>query len=230
MTRNHLNTPVPDISKKKRATKRNNMPANSKVKWTIEADYLQACNCDFGCPCEFSAPPTYGDCQGTGAWKIKRGRFGKVKLDGLGFAFAAHWPKAIHEGNGTVCLFFDEKAKPEQRDALLRIASGKEGGLPFEILVGTFSKILEPQFVPFTFKFNGRNSSVKIGDAVSVAVEPIKNPVTGEPESVIVNHGTGFVFKKAECVSSKECRVAAGDINFSWPNRAAFVTKIKYGN
>src|SRR2546427_8596775 len=140
------------------------MPNDAKINWVIEADYLQACNCDYGCPCEFSAPPTLGYCQGMGAWRINRGRYGDVPLDGLGLGFAAHWPKAIHEGNGTVCIFVDEKAKAAQREALIMIASGQAGGLPFEILATTFSKILEPQFVTLVFKFNGPGSSVKIGD------------------------------------------------------------------
>jgi hypothetical protein len=203
---------------------------SDKTKWSLEADFLQACNCDYGCPCEFSAPPTKGFCEGIGAWKISRGAYGDVPLDGLGVGFAAHWPKAIHEGNGTVCLFFDERANPRQREALLNICSGKDGGMPFEIIVTTFSKMLDPQFVPFQFNFNGRNSSVQIGKAVSVAVEPIKNPVTGQPESVRIEHSTGFIFKDAECVSAKECRVTAGELNFSWPNKAGFVTKIKYAN
>src|SRR3954469_10841127 len=139
---------------------------NNPTKWNIEADFIQACNCDFGCPCEFSAPPTLGFCEGMGAWRINRGSFGKVKLDGLAFGFAARWPKAIHEGNGTCALMFDERATPQQRAALLQICSGKDGGLPFEILVTTFSKILEPQFVPIKFNFNGRNSSVQVGNVM----------------------------------------------------------------
>lgn len=202
----------------------------TKTKWIIEADYLQACNCDYGCPCEFSAPPTLGFCEGMGAWRINRGSFGDVKLDGLGFAFAARWPKAIHEGNGTVQLFFDERANPQQRDALLQICSGQQGGLPFEIIVTTFSKIQEPMFVPLQFNLNGRNSSVRVGSSMDVATEPIKNPVTGAAESVSINHGTGFIFQQAECVSARELRVSAGELNFSWPNKAAFVTQIKYNN
>jgi hypothetical protein len=202
----------------------------TKTKWIIEADYLQACNCDYGCPCEFSAPPTLGFCEGMGAWRINKGSYGDVKLDGLGFAFAARWPKAIHEGNGTVQLFFDERANPQQRDALLQIASGQQGGLPFEIIVTTFSKIQEPMFVPLQFNLNGRNSSVRVGSSMDVATEPIKNPVTGEAESVSINHGTGFIFQQAECVSARELRVSVGELNFSWPNKAAFVTQIKYNN
>jgi len=203
---------------------------SAKVKWSFEADYLQACNCDYGCPCEFSAPPTLGYCDGMGAWRIKRGKYGKVKLDGLGLGFAAHWPKAIHEGNGTVCIFVDEKAGPDQRDALLQIASGKAGGLPFEILATTFSKLLDPLFVAFQFKIKGRNSSFKMGDAAAATLGPIKNPVTNEPESVRVNHGTGFIFKKAECVSADEMNVSAGELQFSWPKKAGFVSQIKYAN
>jgi hypothetical protein len=206
------------------------MSATPRTKWSLEAEFLQACNCDYGCPCEFSAPPTRGSCEGMGAWQITRGSYGNVKLDGLGVAFAARWPKAIHEGNGTACLFFDERADAQQREALLQICSGQAGGMPFEIIVTTFSKVLDPQFVPFQFHFNGRNSSVQIGNAMDVAVEPIKNPVTGEPESVRVEHATGFIFQQAECVSAARMTVDAGELKFSWPNKAAFVTQIRYGN
>jgi hypothetical protein len=161
---------------------------------------------------------------------IKTGSCGDVNLDGLKCAAIVSWPKAIHEGNGTACLFFDERANPQQRDALFQICSGQHGGLPFEIIVTTFSKILEPRYVPFTFHFNGRNSSVRVGDAMNVAVEPIKNPVTGEPESVRLEHSTGFIFKSAECVSAAQMNVNAGELKFSWPNKAGFVTQIKYSN
>ena len=206
------------------------MSAPDKTKWSIEAEFLQACNCDYGCPCEFSAPPTLGYCEGVGAWQITRGNFGNVKLDGLGVAFAARWPKAIHEGGGTACLFFDERASQQQRDALMQICSGQAGGMPFEIIVTTFAKILEPQYVPIKFHVNGRNSSVQVGNAMNVVLEPIKNPVTKEPESVRVSHATGFIFKEAECVSAAQMKVDAGELKFSWPNKAAFVTQIKYSN
>jgi hypothetical protein len=204
------------------------MGANAK--WNFDADFIQACNCDYGCPCEFSAPPTRGNCEGMVAWKITKGKYDNTPLDGLGLAMAVSWPKAIHEGNGIACVYIDEKANAAQRDALLQIAAGKQGGLPFEIIVQTFSAIHGPRFVPMQFKMDGRNSSVKVGDAIQVRVEPIKNPVTGEAESVRVDHGTGFIFKSAECVSAAEMRVTAGEVNFSWPNKAAFVTRVQYGN
>jgi hypothetical protein len=199
-------------------------------KWFFDADYLQTCNCDYGCPCEFSAPPTAGFCEGLGVWKIERGQYDGLSLDGLGLGFAAKWPKAIHEGHGTVCLFVDEKATAEQRAALLEIGSGKAGGLPFEILATTMDTLLEPRFVPFDFKLDGLQSSARLGDDFRIALEPIKNPVTGDPEQVAVNHGTGFIFKTAECASAREGAVQIDEMKFSYPDKAGFVARIHYGN
>lgn len=199
-------------------------------KWSFDADYLQACNCDYGCPCEFSAPPSQGCCEGLGAWRIKKGEYDGLALDGLGLAFAAKWPGAIHEGNGTAVFFVDEKASPEQRDALLEISSGKAGGAPFEILATTFSTLLEPRFVPFDFKLDGLRSSVRLGDRMRIALEPIKNPVTGEEENVQIDHGAGFVFKKAECASARAGEVRVKDLEFSYPDKAGFIAGTHYHN
>lgn len=206
------------------------MTTQNAVKWELEADYLQACSCDYGCPCEFEAPPTMGYCEGLGAWRINRGRYGDVSLDGLGLGFAARWPAAIHLGNGTGVVFIDEKANAQQREALTQIASGQAGGMPFEIIVTTLSKV-DIQFVPFQFNINGNQSSAKMGSSVSMGFESIKNPVSGAEESIRIEHGTGFLFKGADVVSAKECVSRLdGDLNFSWPNKAGFVTRIRYGN
>lgn len=199
-------------------------------KWFFDADYLQTCNCDYGCPCEFSAPPTTGFCHGLGAWRIERGEYDGLSLNGLGLGFAATWPKAIHEGNGTVCLFVDEKASPAQREALVAIGSGQAGGLPFEILATTFSTLLEPRYVPVEFNLDGLRSSARLGDKFRIALEPIKNPVTGDAEQVAVNHGTGFIFKTAECASAREGAVDLDEMSFSYPNKVGFVARIHYRN
>jgi hypothetical protein len=199
-------------------------------KWFFDADYLQSCNCDYGCPCEFSAPPSVGFCEGLGVWRIDRGEYDGLSLGGTGIGFAAKWPGAIHEGNGTVLLFVDEKASPQQREALLAIGSGQAGGLPFEILATTFSTLLEPRFVPFDFHLDGLNSSVRLGAEFQIALEPIKNPVTGAAEQVTVNHGTGFIFQTAECASAREGKVQTREMEFSYPNKAGFVARIHYHN
>jgi hypothetical protein len=206
------------------------MSVSTSSSWVFDADYLQACNCDYGCPCEFSAPPTPGFCEGTGTWRIKTGKCGNVSLDGLCLAFAAHWPKAIHLGGGTVTIFIDEHASREQREALENIAFGKLGGLPFEILATTFSTVQPTEFVPIEFHLDGRNSWTRVGENIAFNLEPVKNPVTGDPEFVRIEHATGFIFRGAEVVSARDIRVSSGSINFGYTNKAGFVTEVHYHN
>jgi hypothetical protein len=30
--------------------------------WSLQGEYLEACNCDWGCPCKFGATPSKGYC------------------------------------------------------------------------------------------------------------------------------------------------------------------------
>ena len=53
------------------------------TKWTYRAEMINACNCDWGCPCNFNAKPTNGYCEGVYAAHITTGRCGETPLDGL---------------------------------------------------------------------------------------------------------------------------------------------------
>lgn len=203
---------------------------DTQTKWHMDADYFQACSCDYGCPCEFEAPPTRGFCQGLGAWRINEGKFGDVDLSGLAFGFSAHWPKALHQGNGTLQLFLDKKANQKQKESIINIASGKAGGMPFEIIAQTITKMFDPLTVPFKFNVKGKFSSVQIGDQASMEFEPIKNPVTGNEENVRIEHTTGFIFQGAVCVSNKVCESKIKGLKFSWPDKCGFVTNVSYHN
>ena len=50
--------------------------AQMELKGTV----LIACNCDYGCPCNFNGLPTTGKCEGNWNWHIEAGRFGDVPL------------------------------------------------------------------------------------------------------------------------------------------------------
>ena len=55
--------------------------------------------------------------------RITKGHFEKTKLDGLVFAGTVHFPGPLHEGNGQMQPIIDERATPEQREALFAIMS-----------------------------------------------------------------------------------------------------------
>src|SRR5262245_4255232 len=110
------------------------MNANGQTRWHLTGHHAGSCNCVWSCPCQFNALPDKGYCEALLAWEVDEGNFGDVSLDGVRFGFAVHWPGPIHEGNGVAQPVVDEGASDEQRDAILAIASGQNGGTYFEII------------------------------------------------------------------------------------------------
>ena len=97
--------------------------------WNMKADYIETCNCDYGCPCKFSALPTYGFCRALVLYHIKVGNYGdNIDLNGIEVIYAVFWPKAIHEGNGTMQLFITKNSNENQRQAILNIFTGTAKG------------------------------------------------------------------------------------------------------
>lgn len=183
-----------------------------KVRWTLKGLLLGACNCDWGCPCSFNARPTKGFCEGGYVWHIESGQFGELKLDGLTMAHAGHSPGAVHEGNLTSLIIIDERATALQRDALLKLSQGKAGG-PWALFAAVTSKWLEPRFVPFNLQANGLNSRVEAAGVLEMALGPILNPVTNQPEEIYLEKPTGFTAKRSELGRSLEFRVGA-ELNY----------------
>ena len=85
------------------------------VEWEFHGKQFVNCNCAYGCPCQFNALPTHGDCRAVIFFQIDSGHFGPTKLDGLNAAFAVAWPGAIHQGRGRMQPIIDARADQAQR-------------------------------------------------------------------------------------------------------------------
>jgi hypothetical protein len=177
--------------------------------WTLEGTVLVACNCDYGCPCNFNAPPTHGKCEGQWTWHIGQGRYENVALDGLTFTVAVDWPGAIHEGNGRALILVDARADEAQREAIATLVGGDVGG-PWGILAWTWPTVVGPLPVPYEVELDGIRTRVRAGDALVLEMEPIRNPVSGaevHPGAVLPE---GLIFKRGDFGSSKRFRVSDG--------------------
>lgn len=202
------------------------MAVETKVDWHLKGTVVLACNCDFGCPCNFNALPTHGDCEGGYTWHIDDGEFNGIRLDGLNFSMLGDWPKAIHMGNGEAMVLIDERADDAQREALSALLSGSHGG-PWAIFVTTMTTIHDPHFVSYEVKLEGDRSAVRAGDNLHLEVEPVKNPVTGAEVHPKVALPEGFVFKEAALVSSRTFAVNDG-ISYDHSGKYAAVAPFDY--
>jgi hypothetical protein len=202
------------------------MATNATTDWRLRGTVVIACNCDFGCPCNFNARPSHGHCEGGWTWHLAEGHRDDVRLDGLNISLLADWPAAIHEGNGEAMALIDERADPRQREALHSFLAGEVGG-PWIILVNTFSRMYGPHFVPYEIDLGEHRSSVRAGDALAVTTEPIRNPVSGaevHPRAVLPE---GFIFKDGAMLRSAAFRVR-GDVSYDHSGKYAAVAPFEY--
>lgn len=194
--------------------------------WKIRGHVILACNCDFGCPCNFNGLPTTGKCEGNWNWHIEEGSYGEVPLAGLTFSVAVNWPGAIHEGGGEALAVLDERATEPQRAAMLALLSGSAGG-PWKIIATTINTVHEPKFAPFQVSVNSFNSSVTAGDYITLQIEPVRNKVTGvavHPRAILPE---GFVFREGDLGASATFRIQ-GPVSFDHTGRYAAAAPFEY--
>ncbi len=202
------------------------------VDWKLKLKRLAACNCDYGCPCEFNGKPSHGVCEGVEAAEIVEGHFGDVDLSGLRYAAIYRWPGPVHEGGGLVVGLIDKRADDAQVDALFKIlgGEGKEPTTIFNIYGSTIETELDPIFcdIEFTWEPDRRRGTMAAAGHFKASIEPIRNPVTGADHHAQIRLPNGFEFRDAEMASATiESEVAT--LEQSHDGVYAFMTHVTYG-
>jgi hypothetical protein len=205
-----------------------------KPTWKVHAYFLDACNCDWGCPCQFNAKPTHGNCEGVAGYHIVTGSYGtNVKLDGLNMALIASWPGPIHEGHGKASFYIDNRADEKQFEVLSNIITGRAGGGPFVVYASTIEELQEPKVASVKFQTKDtrsrfsvfgtredkkrRNKRGQSQDVIAEAwLEPIRNPVTGKAHRAIIELPEGFESSRMEQASMKALVANDGYLTFRY--------------
>jgi hypothetical protein len=149
--------------------------------WKVSGDWFDVCKCGIPCPCTFAQAPTYGDCDTVLAYHIRNGHYGQTPLDLLNVLGLSYFKGNIwaEEAKISIGLYFDEKANPQQREALQMIFSGKAGGFMAEFakLVGDVRGI---EFAPIKFEVSDDLSrwSAEVPGKVVAKAEALSGPMT----------------------------------------------------
>ena len=139
--------------------------------WEIKGDYIESCNCDYLCPCIYTnpqGPATHDNCIALMAYRIDRGHFGDVTLDGQRFAFIIKSGRVMADGNWLFGAVIDSGAGDDQRHALSQIVGGKAGGVPGRIHAGLVSDDRGVEFHNIEFDQTGVKGSVNIPGLLSL--------------------------------------------------------------
>jgi hypothetical protein len=184
----------------------------------MKGEYMKNCNCLASCPCDtIGVPAPHNFCEGMAGMRITEGEVDGVNLDGVKWVVTVHWPGALHEGNGTAEVFIDENTSQQQRDGLISILTGQQGGTFFEILSQIITTIHGPHFVPINWKFDKekRRATVSIPGSFETESQPLSVPATGDEQRVIVRMPAGFEYKEMEVAQTSSLK-SSGAIKFDW--------------
>jgi len=193
------------------------MPA---IDWSIKGPHVANCNCDYGCPCQFNALPTYRSCLAVFGFRIDEGHFGSTRLDGLHVVNTWAWPGAVHEGDGSMQSIIDIRADEAQREALVAILQGEgaePGMMMLQIYRSMCTTVHAPLFEPIELSIDvdGRNARIHVPGVLETAVEPIKNPVTGALHRARIDLPMGKEFQLGEVASGTTMATGAVPLRFN---------------
>lgn len=175
--------------------------------WELKMKEFVNCNCAYGCPCQFNALPTHGDCQGIASFIVSEGYFGDTDMAGVKAIAILSWPGAIHEGNGSVEAIVDEAATDAQKEAILKIMTGQDTtpmATMFSVFASTMTTVHDPVFAPIEMEINveDRIGRVSVPGLIDCTGEPIRNSVTGEIHQARIDLPNGFEYAIAEMGSA----------------------------
>jgi len=143
------------------------------VAYRLDGTYFENCNCEVACPCSASnlaLPASYERCHLLRTFHVDAGEVDGVDVAGTTASVLIDSPKQMSDGGWKVGLLVDEDTSQEQRDALVSVFSGAQGGPAdmFALLVG---EVMGVEHVPMEYQDEGRRHSLRVGDAVDVEIE-----------------------------------------------------------
>jgi hypothetical protein len=151
------------------------------ARWTMKGQYMEACSCNFLCPCipkNATTPATHDFCKVALAFAVDAGSYGDVRLDGVRFVFFAQSKAVMSQGDWIGGLIIDTAASDAQVEAVAAIASGAAGG-PLALLAPLIGEFRGVERHPVTFVKDGKSVSVRIDgrlDQQVIGVDSVSVP------------------------------------------------------
>ena len=187
--------------------------------WMIRGKEFGNCNCNWGCPCQFNAPSTHGKCESVLSCEIEEGHFNDVRLDRLKCVLLLKWPGEIKDGGGAEQAIIEERASPQQREALTKILYGQSTApmaTHFFVYNAMSETVLDPLFTPIEMSIDieGRTARTKVAGIVESEGRPIIHPLNNAEVRSRIHLPNGFEYTYAEMGSGTS--KVTGDIELDF--------------
>jgi hypothetical protein len=143
--------------------------------YQLEGKILEVCDCNVLCPCWIGENPDNGTCDAVLAYHIEKGTVNGTDVSGLTLGLLGHIPENVLKGNWQVALFVDDKASPQQQEAILNAWTGKLGG-PLADLAKLIGHVAAVERAPISFVIEEGKGTVSIGSVAEATMSPYNGP------------------------------------------------------
>lgn len=189
--------------------------------YELEGQLLEVCDCNVLCPCWIGGDPDNGTCDAIVAYHFDRGTIDGMDVSGRTLAILNHIPGNILKGNWRVVIVVDDKATPQQQEALLNVFTGKLGG-PVADLVQLVGEVVAVERAPIIFEVKEGKGTLRLGDLAQAEMEPFRGPtgqVTTLNESIFTTiPGAPAWVSKASSYHRSTSRYGLKDLDLSGHN------------
>ncbi len=139
--------------------------------YSMDGTLLEACSCAAPCPCWIGDDPDGGTCDAFNAYHVDRGEVLGIDVSDLSLVLVNQIPGNVLAGNWRTVLYVDDRATPEQRQALLDVFGGKLGGAPAQY-AALVSEIVAVHPVPIEHQVKGGKGTIRVGTALYSEMAP----------------------------------------------------------
>jgi hypothetical protein len=157
--------------------------AKTATGYSIDGSLLEACSCAGPCPCWVGDDPDGGKCDAFNAYHIDRGQIGGVDVSGLTFVQIVQIPGNVLAGNWRQVIYLDDKATPEQRQAILDAYTGKLGG-PLADLAGLIGERVAIYSAPIDHQVVNGKGTLRVGELLYSEMAPYTD-AQGRPTKLV---------------------------------------------
>lgn len=147
------------------------MATSATRTYSIDGTLLEACSCAGPCPCWLGDDPDGGTCDAFIAYHVDSGQIRGVDVSNLSLVVVSQIPGNVLAGNWRAVLYVDDKATPEQREALLDAFGGKLGGAPAD-LAALLGEIVAVHPVPIEHRVEGGKGTIRVGQSLYSEMAP----------------------------------------------------------
>jgi hypothetical protein len=139
----------------------------------------------------------------------------------------AEYESLYFDEDWTIGTYIDQRANPQQMEALGTIFSGQAGSW-FAAISGLITNPLPPKQVPIRFEKSNGNASISVPGLLEVGNEAVPNPMGGQLDTKVSALAVPFYNGEASVRRGTLLKLTDPDLSFEYIGKSSLIGQFDY--